>query len=78
MRFQQTLGVDKLLLRGDRRRWRQLQSKSTEPSNNLVTGFYGASDFLVDGEVENWRPDNSPFGFSGVRHVSWPGTRIDR
>lgn len=38
----------------------------------------GASDFLVDGEVENWRPDNSPFGFSGVRHVSWPGTRIDR
>ena len=39
---------------------------------------YGASDFLVDGEVENWRPDNSPFGFSGVRHVSWPGTRIDR
>ena len=42
MRFQQTLGVDKLLLRGDRRRWRQLQSKSTEPSNNLVTGFYPA------------------------------------
>ncbi len=31
----------------------------------------GASDFLVDGEVESWRPDNSPFGFSGGQRVSW-------
>lgn len=27
----------------------------------------GASDFLVDGQDENGRPDSSPFGFSGVR-----------
>lgn len=61
--------------------WRQrglkLQWQEPSPREQYVQNK-GASDFLVDGEVENWRPDNSPFGFSGVRHVSWPGTRIDR
>jgi len=31
----------------------------------------GASDFLVDGEVESWRPDSSSFGFSCGQRFSW-------
>lgn len=31
----------------------------------------GASDFPVDGEHGNSRPDRSPFGFSGVRRRSF-------
>ena len=56
----------------------ELKAPRGEKREMVIAGINGASDFLVDGEVENWRPDNSPFGFSGVRHVSWPGTRIDR
>ena len=34
-------------------------------------GKKGASDFPVDGEHGNSRPDRSPFGFSGVRRRSF-------
>lgn len=33
--------------------------------------IFGASDFPVDGEHGNSRPDRSPFGFSGVRRRSF-------
>ena len=39
--------------------------------NFLSSDNFGASDFPVDGEHGNSRPDRSPFGFSGVRRRSF-------
>ena len=41
----------------------ELKAPRGEKREMVIAGINGASDFLVDGEVENWRPDNSPFGF---------------